>query len=81
MLIPATLRVYPSGNYGAIEHGDHLFCRVDAGLREGVAKFVMTWRRRDGHSQLTRIPSQGQPALTAAEPATLPKIPRPDACG
>jgi len=47
-LIPATLRVYPIKNYGAIEEGEHRFCELATGRCEGIAKFVIVWANRDG---------------------------------
>jgi hypothetical protein len=66
-LISETLRVYPIKNYGAIEEGEHVFCQVDSGHCEGIAKFVMIWRLNGGNWVLTRILSYGHRALTGDE--------------
>ena len=62
-LIPDSLHVYPIKDYGAVEEGEHRFCQLDSGKCEGIAKFVMIWRHRQGRWQLTRVLSYGHRAL------------------
>lgn len=64
-LLTGTLRVYPIKGFGAIEEGEHRFCQVVSGQCEGVARFVMVWRQRAGHWQLTRVLSYAHRALEA----------------
>jgi hypothetical protein len=70
-LLPATLKVYPIKDYGAIEEGEHRFCEVASGRCEGSAKFLMVWALKDGQWQMTRVMSYGHRALTDAEKAEL----------
>lgn len=65
-LLTETLRVYPIKGFGAIEEGEHRFCQVDSDRCEGTAHFVMVWRNRAGHWQLTRVLSYGHRALEAS---------------
>ncbi len=66
-LLPATLRVYPIKDYGAIEEGEHRFCELASGRCEGIAKFVMVWARRDGQWRITNVLSYGHRSMTEAE--------------
>lgn len=67
-LLPATLKVYPIKDYGAIEEGEHRFCQVDGGQCEGAAKFLMIWQHgKDGAWTMTRVVSYGHRPLTEAE--------------
>lgn len=70
-LLPASLKVYPIKDYGAIEEGEHRFCELATGKCEGGAKFVMIWRLKDGQWQMTRVLSYGHRTLTAQEQAAL----------
>lgn len=70
-LLPATLKVYPVHDYGAIEEGEHIFCQVATGQCEGSARFLMIWKRDGERWQLTRIVSYGHRALTEQEKARL----------
>jgi Domain of unknown function (DUF4440) len=70
-LLPETFRVYPIKDYGAIEEGEHVFCQVDSGHCEGIAKFLMIWRLKGGKWELTRIMSYGHRALTEKEREAL----------
>lgn len=63
-LIPASLRVYPIKDYGAIEEGEHRFCELPTGRCEGIAKFTMVWAKRDGAWQITTVLSYGHRAAT-----------------
>ena len=68
-LVPGTLKVFPIKDYGAIEQGVHRFCRVGATECEGMADFVIVWRRQDtpldglqsqrAQWQITRVLSYG----------------------
>jgi hypothetical protein len=62
-LMPGSLKVYPIKNYGAIAEGEHRFCEVSAGACEGIAKFVIVWRRTGDTWQITRVLSYGHRAL------------------
>ena len=54
-LVPDSLEVYPIKNYGAIEVGSHRFCHVENGSDVcGVFKFLLVWRQKDAHWQVTR---------------------------
>lgn len=70
-LLPATLKIYPIHDYGAIEEGEHIFCQVATGQCEGSARFLMIWKRDGERWQLTRIVSYGHRALTEKEKAEL----------
>ena len=63
-LIASSLKVYPIKDFGAIEEGEHRFCQTESGSCEGVAKFLMIWRKRAGGWQITRVMSYGHRALT-----------------
>jgi hypothetical protein len=53
--IPATLETYPVTNYGAIQLGEHRFCRVDRAQCQGIAsKFMVLWRFKDGEWRIAR---------------------------
>ena len=66
-LLPATLRVYPIKDYGAIEEGEHRFCELASGSCEGIAKFIIVWARRDGAWRITNVLSYGHRAVTDAD--------------
>lgn len=66
-LIPASLRIYPVKDYGAIEEGEHRFCELATGRCEGVAKFVIVWARSGSMWRITNVLSYGHRALTEAE--------------
>lgn len=75
-LIPASLKVYPIKDFGAIEEGEHRFCELASGQCEGSAKFLMIWEHtKNGPWQMTRVVSYGHRALTDEEKATLAKKP------
>lgn len=61
-LVPGTLKVFPIGNYGAIEQGTHRFCQFDTGKCDGIAEFVIVWENRDGAWRITRVLSYGHRA-------------------
>jgi hypothetical protein len=66
-LIPASFHVYPIKDFGAIEEGEHRFCELATGRCEGIAKFVMVWRKQDGAWRITNVLSYGHRAATPAE--------------
>ncbi len=71
-LLPASLKVYPIRGYGAVEEGEHVFCMLDTGKCEGIAKFVMVWENKDGQWRMTRILSYGHREMTEADRKSLP---------
>lgn len=69
-LIPGTLEVYPIKDYGAIETGEHRFCKIEsADTCEGAAKFAMVWQRKGGVWKMSRVLSFGHRTLPTAAPA------------
>ncbi|MGI4875852.1 MAG: nuclear transport factor 2 family protein [Janthinobacterium lividum] len=71
-LIPASFHVYPIKDFGAIEEGEHRFCELATGRCEGIAKFVMVWRKQDGAWRITNVLSYGHRAATPAEQSAVP---------
>ena len=57
LLVPGSIEVYPIHGFGAIEIGLHKFHNLveQSVSREG--KFIMIWRYRDQHWQITRVVS------------------------
>lgn len=54
--VPASLEVHPVKAYGAIQIGEHRFCRVDRPQCQGIAsKFLALWRFKDGQWRITRL--------------------------
>jgi len=74
-LLPASLKVYPIKDFGAIEEGEHSFCELVSGKCEGSAKFLMIWQHKDGEWRMTRVVSYGHRALTDEEKAALASKP------
>jgi len=70
-LLPATLRVYPIKDFGAIEEGEHRFCEIASGKCEGIAKFVIVWQSIGTKWQITRVLSYGHRSLTVTEQQAL----------
>lgn len=70
-LLPATLRVYPIKDYGAIEEGEHRFCELATGQCEGIAKFVIVWARRGDDWRISHVLSYGHRAMSEAEKAAM----------
>lgn len=68
-LVAGSLAVYPIKDFGAIEAGEHRFCEIQSNSCEGIAKFLMVWRLKNGQWQVTRVLSFGHRAATAAEAA------------
>lgn len=62
-LIPGSLRVYPVKDFGAIEQGVHRFCPINSGTCDGIADFVVVWRRQGDAWQITRVLSYGHRAI------------------
>lgn len=60
--VPGSLRVYPIKDFGAIEEDVHRFCRFSSGRCEGMADFVIGWRKKDDVWQITRALSYGHRA-------------------
>ena len=50
-----------------MEEGEHRFCQRASGQCEGVAKFVMVWRREGEAWRMTRVLSSGHRAATEEE--------------
>jgi hypothetical protein len=72
-LLPASLKIFPIKDFGAIEEGEHRFCEIASGTCEGSAKFLMIWQQKAGAWHITRVVSYGHRALTEAEKAALTK--------
>jgi hypothetical protein len=58
-LVPGSLRVYPIKDFGAVEEGEHRFCPIAPGECEGIAKFLMIWRKTGNRWVMTRVVSFG----------------------
>jgi ketosteroid isomerase-like protein len=59
-LVPGTLKVYPIGNYGALETGAHRFCHIENGKEDcGTFQFANIWRRSDSGWKISRLLSYG----------------------
>lgn len=54
-LVSGTLEVFPIRNFGAIAQGEHRFCQLATGKCDGMADFVMVWRKRGNVWQITRV--------------------------
>jgi hypothetical protein len=67
-LVPDTLKVFPVKDFGAIEQGVHRFCQVDSGVCEGMADFVIVWRRQDSQWLITRVLSYGHRSTEVPTP-------------
>lgn len=65
-LVAGSMEVYPVKDFGAISRGAHRFCQVASGKCEGMADFVIVWRKQDGKWRITRVLSYGHRA--AADP-------------
>ena len=58
--VPGTLEVYPMGEGGAIQAGEHRFCHDEGGREDcGTFPFVMIWRMEDGLWKIARVVSYG----------------------
>lgn len=58
-LIPASLQIFPIGNYGAIEQGEQKFCWIKSGKCFGEAQFLILWHHLDNRWIVTRVFSYG----------------------
>lgn len=58
-LLTETLKVYPIKDFGAVEEGEHRFCQIATGQCEGIARFLMVWRKKGETWQMTRVISYG----------------------
>ena len=55
-LVPGTRAVYPLGENGAIETGQHSFCHTENKKEEcSTFKFVNIWQKKDGQWKITRL--------------------------
>lgn len=60
--VEGSMEVRPINNYGAVQAGEHRFYLTQKGQPEkldGIGKFVMLWRERDGEWRITRVISYG----------------------
>jgi ketosteroid isomerase-like protein len=56
--IPGTIEVYPAGDYGAIQTGQHRFCHNETGKPDcGTFKFMHIWKRTAEGWKLSRVVS------------------------
>ncbi len=62
-LVPGSLEVFPIRGFGAIEQGVHRFCQFDTGKCDGIADFVIVWRREADAWRITRVLSYGHRAI------------------
>lgn len=61
-LVEGSMEVRPINNYGAVQTGEHRFYLTQKGQSEkidGIGKFVMLWREKDGEWRITRVISYG----------------------
>jgi ketosteroid isomerase-like protein len=61
-LVKGSLEVRPINDYGAVETGEHRFYLTQKGQAEkldGIGKFVMLWRQKDGEWRISRVVSYG----------------------
>jgi hypothetical protein len=61
-LVEGSMEVRPINKYGAVQTGEHRFYLTQKGQTEkldGVGKFVMLWREKDGEWKITRVISYG----------------------
>jgi Domain of unknown function (DUF4440) len=58
-LIPDSLKVFPIKDFGAIAQGLHRFCQFDTGECDGLADFVIVWRKQGEQWLMTRVLSYG----------------------
>lgn len=61
-LVRGSLSVYPVKDFGAIEQGSHRFCQTASGTCDGLAEFVIVWRRTEDGWKITRVLSYGHRA-------------------
>lgn len=61
-LVKGSMEVRPINDYGAVQTGEHRFYLTQPGRAEkmdGIAKFVMLWRKKDGEWRVSRVISYG----------------------
>ncbi len=61
-LVEGSMEVRPIGDYGAVQTGEHRFYLTQKGQPEtldGIGKFVMLWRKKDGEWRISRVISYG----------------------
>jgi hypothetical protein len=61
-LVEGGMEVRPIKSYGAVQTGEHRFYLTQKGQPEkldGIGKFVMLWREKDGEWKITRVISYG----------------------
>jgi hypothetical protein len=61
-LVEGSMEVRPINNYGAVQTGEHRFYLTQKGQTEkvdGIGKFVMLWREKEGELKITRVISYG----------------------
>lgn len=58
-LVAGTMKVFPVKEFGAIEQGVHRFCSFETGNCEGLADFVIVWRKQNEQWKATRVLSYG----------------------
>jgi hypothetical protein len=59
-LVPGSMEVFPVKDYGAIQTGQHKFCKGPTSQDDcGVFKFLHIWQRVDGRWKLARVVSYG----------------------
>lgn len=60
--VEGSMEVRPINNYGAVQTGEHRFYLTQKGQTEkidGIGKYVMLWREKDGEWRITRVISYG----------------------
>jgi uncharacterized protein (TIGR02246 family) len=61
-VVEGSMEVRPINNYGAVQTGEHRFYLTQKGQAEkidGIGKFVMLWREKDGEWKISRVISYG----------------------
>ena len=61
-LIKGSVEVHPINNYGAVQTGEHRFYLTQKSQKEkldGVGKFIVLWRKKDGEWRISRVISYG----------------------
>ena len=66
-LVPGSMKIYPIRDFGAVSQGVHRFCQIASGQCEGLADFVIVWRKQDDKWRITRVLSYGHRAAAAAQ--------------
>lgn len=61
VLVPGSIEVYPIKDYGAIQTGQHQFCRFEKGKYTncGTFKFVHIWKQTVDGWKISRVVSYG----------------------